>query len=362
LFGLIPEPLTMPTPISGDLKARIPILQYQQGLPVKDISRLLGIRKTLIYDTLEYYRHYRMIHNPEINHPTGRPCILDHTDIQFIKATIAHRRCIYLDELQQELLEKRGVRASIATLSRTLRRLLISRKRVSIWALERNDIMRSAFMNMIATTVPDPEMFIFIDEAAKNKRTEGRSMGWAMMGQRCVQRRCFVRGQRFSILPALTLDGIITYDIIEGSVTAARFLQFLRELVVSFPSSSPHLLLISTHQLPLTNPYPGPRSVIVLDNCSIHHAEAIRCLVEDEARKQSEQQVLSMLTSFTVCKLIFLPPYSPDLNPIEQAFSSIKSYIRRNWHSGSLTVMDRACQNITPEKAAAYFQASGYIV
>jgi hypothetical protein len=38
------------------------------------------------------------------------------------------------------------------------------------------------------------------------------------------------------------------------------------------------------HQIPLTNPYPGPRSVLVLDNCRIHHAEEIRHLVEDEAR------------------------------------------------------------------------------
>jgi hypothetical protein len=88
-------------------------------------------------------------------------------------------------------------------------------------------------MNTIATQVSDPEMFIFIDEAAKNKQTARRSMGWAVMGQCCMQRRCFVRGQRYLILPALTLDGIITYDIIEGSVTAARFLTFLRELVVS---------------------------------------------------------------------------------------------------------------------------------
>jgi transposase len=248
----------MPASISGNLKARIPILRYQQGFSVKEISRLLGIHKTLIYDTLEYYRLYGKTRNPENNKPAGRPRILNHIDIRFIKATIAHRRCIYLDELQQELLEQRGVHVSIATISRTLNHLLISHKRVSIRALERNDIMRSAFMNMIATTDPDPDMFIFIDEAAKNKRTEGRSMGWAMMGKRCVQRRCFVRGQRYSILPALTLDGIITYDIIEGSVTATRFLQFLRELVVSFPSSSCYLLLIfstsATSHQPLSRP------------------------------------------------------------------------------------------------------------
>ncbi|KDQ52187.1 hypothetical protein JAAARDRAFT_111671, partial [Jaapia argillacea MUCL 33604] len=64
------------------------------------------------------------------------------------------------------------------------------------------------------------------------------------------------------ILPLLTLDGIITYDIIKGPVTSERFLVFLREF------------------LPFTNPYPGPRSVLVLDNCSIHHNEEIRKLVE----------------------------------------------------------------------------------
>lgn len=47
-----------------------------------------------------------------------------------------------------------------------------------------------------------------------------------------MQRRCFGRGERFSILPILTLDGIITYDIVPGSVNSERFLQFLRELVV----------------------------------------------------------------------------------------------------------------------------------
>jgi hypothetical protein len=178
-----------------------------------------------------------------------------------------------------------GIHVSIPTLSRTLRRLLITHKHVSIRALECNNILRSAYMNRIATIVPNPEMFIFIDEATKNKRTTGRPMGWAVVGDRCVQQRCFVRGQRYSILPALTLDGIITYNIIEGSVTAARFLTFLRELVVRLSS---HLCFHSFTfhlQLPLTNPYPGPRSVIVLDNCSIHHAKDIHQLIEDEARK-----------------------------------------------------------------------------
>jgi len=68
------------------------------------------------------------------------------------------------------------------------------------------------------------------------------------------------------------------------------------------------------------------------------------------------------LTVHLGCKLIFLPPYSPDYNPIEQAFSSIKSFLRRHWQDISLGVMDRACQSITSYKAAGYFKASGYMV
>ena len=67
----------------------------------------------------------------------------------------------------------------------------------------------------------------------------------------------------------------------------------------------------------------------------------------------------NLLKGFTGCKLIFLPPYSPDLNPIEQAFSAIKSYLKRFWYDFSFSVMDRACKNITLEKAWGFFSYFG---
>lgn len=87
-------------------------------------------------------------------------------------------------------------------------------------------------MNQFASLVPDMDMAIFIDEAARDARTAGRTRGWALKGTRCRQQRVFVRGQRYSILPVLTLDRIITHDIIEGPVTLERFLKFLRDDVV----------------------------------------------------------------------------------------------------------------------------------
>ncbi|KAF8837047.1 hypothetical protein BDN67DRAFT_909939, partial [Paxillus ammoniavirescens] len=59
--------------------------------------------------------------------------------------------------------------------------------------------------------------------------------------------------------------------------------------------------------------------------------------------------------------LIYLPPYSPDYNPIEQAFSVIKAYLRRHLTDRTLMGIVRACQSIMPVHAEGYFRASGYI-
>jgi hypothetical protein len=170
-------------------------------------------------------------------------------DIAFITAILRQNPTMYLDELQHELHSRRGVFVSVHTLLRTLRRLLYSRKDISARALERNEEHRAIFMNTIGEIAPDPEMLMFGDEAAKDERTLIRQHGRSKIGTRyvacvydlvtaltkhtrCIQRKCFVRGKRYSILPILTLDGIIAYDIIEGPVTSEQFVQFLQEHVV----------------------------------------------------------------------------------------------------------------------------------
>ncbi|KAG2079263.1 hypothetical protein BDR04DRAFT_1086467, partial [Suillus decipiens] len=65
-------------------------------------------------------------------------------------------------------------------------------------------------MNRLAA--PDPEMLMFGDEAANNKHTLDRQMGYSARGTRCVHSRSFVRRTQWSILPILTLDEIITHD------------------------------------------------------------------------------------------------------------------------------------------------------
>jgi transposase len=62
--------------------------------------------------------------------------------------------------------------------------------------------------------------------------------------------------------------------------------------------------------------YPAPRSVLVMDNASFHRSERIEQLCFNKG-----------------VKLVYLPPYSPDLNPIEEFFAELKAFIRRHWQS-----------------------------
>ena len=97
------------------------------------------------------------------------------------------------------------------------------------------------------------------------------------------------------------------------------------------------------------NTFPQKNSVLVMDNAQIHHDEYLVNLVESVG-----------------CKIIYLPPYSPDFNPIETAFSSIKSWLKRHrsyveeWFDPyfALTI---ACAQITSNMAHSYFQKSLYL-
>ena len=87
-------------------------------------------------------------------------------------------------------------------------------------------------MNRIAKEAPDANMLVFVDEAAKNECTLSQKYGWSHKTVHCVVQRPFVHGLHYSIIPTITLDGIIAYDIVEGPVDGKWFLKFLKDHVV----------------------------------------------------------------------------------------------------------------------------------
>ncbi|UZO16774.1 uncharacterized protein OCT59_008150 [Rhizophagus irregularis] len=83
-------------------------------------------------------------------------------------------------------------------------------------AKERSELLRSVFMYKIGSEFR-PEQFVFIDETSKDERSLSRAYGYGLKNMRVEKHVVFVRRKRYTILPALTLDGFIAADIIEGS-------------------------------------------------------------------------------------------------------------------------------------------------
>jgi hypothetical protein len=85
-----------------------------------------------------------------------------------------------------------------------------------------------------------------------------RSYGYSKKGQVIHHKVSGQRSRNFSLLPALTIDGYMACNLYKGAVDAERFENFIRDNV-----------------LPFCTPYPGPRSIIVIDNASIHRGEVL---------------------------------------------------------------------------------------
>ena len=119
--------------------------------------------------------------------------------------------------------------------------------------------------------------------------------------------------------------------------------------------------------MPLCTAYPGPLSVLVMDNARIHHGDEILELADRFGEVSLWSLLLHISYLILGVRIEYLPPYSPDLNPIEEAFSKIKAYIRRNndiYLSGTLEDlfydMYLALDVITDIDAMGYFIHAGY--
>jgi transposase len=149
--------------------------------------------------------------------------------------------------------------------------------------------------------------------------------GWAPHDQRATGSVPRNHAKNTTVVAALTPDGLHVPWMIEGAMDTATFECYISEQL---------------------GPTLRPGQVVVLDNVSVHKAESIRHALE--ARH---------------CQLLFLPPYSPDLTPIEQAFSKIKAILRRLGARTQETLWEAvrvAIEAITPDDAIAWFAHAGY--
>ena len=158
----------------------------------------------------------------------------------------------------------------------------------SVRASERDDAARLSWREQVASL--DARLLVFVDESGSNLAMT-RLYGWAPTGQRAVASAPKKRGRNTTILGALTSQGWQVGMTIEGAADRLTFEVFIE-----------HYLL----------PTLVPGQILVLDNLSTHKGARVRELVEAAG-----------------CSLLFLPTYSPDYNPIEMAWSKLKSFLRK---------------------------------
>jgi transposase len=146
----------------------------------------------------------------------------------------------------------------------------------------------------------------------------------AVNGERAVNSIPGSKGGNVSLIGALNLDGIVAAMTIPGSTNTEVFLTYVTQLLI---------------------PQLWKGAIVVMDNLKAHHAESVRVAIESVG-----------------AKVKFLPPYSPDLSPIELCWSKLKQFLR-SCEARTLDALDQALTEavnyITEEDAFAWFNHCG---
>ena len=159
--------------------------------------------------------------------------------------------------------------------------------------------MWAAFWNHVASIVIDLDQLMFTDKAAKDDHTHCCTHGYSPVSVPCIERTVWVHNQCISVTPLLTLDGIVVYELFDGSVTSDWFIQFLREQVVHLLAEIKTLFLMCCRIAAAYKPISSPWSVLILNNCNIHHAKEVQQLVEDDTGMKITHILLYLSLTFT---------------------------------------------------------------
>ena len=169
-----------------------------------------------------------------------------------------------------------------------------------------------------------PHRLIFLDETGTNTKMT-REYGRSLRGERLKGNAPFRRWGTQTFIAGLTHDQLIAPWVIKGAMDGAAFAAYVREVLL---------------------PEIEPGTVVICDNLATHkNAEAAAAL-----RAHG-------------CWFLYLPPYSPDLNPIEQAFSKLKAHLRKlcaRTFTDLFAAIGDICDLFTPDEGSNFFENSGY--
>ncbi len=196
-------------------------------------------------------------------------------------------------------------------------------KKRSLGARERDEFLRSAWRLLFAGRV-DAERLVFVDEMGANVSL-CPIYAWSRKGERAFGNAPRNWGKNVTLLASITAEGVGPCLAVEGPTTREVFEVYLERVLA---------------------PVLRPGQIVVMDNLSAHKGGRIKEIVEARG-----------------CELVYLPPYSPDFNPIEQAFSKIKGLLRRaeaRTREALIEAMGWALDAVSARDARGFFAHCGY--
>lgn len=226
----------------------------------------------------------------------GRPRSMTPAMIDALCGHLEEKPTLTLDEMVLFLWDEFEQMMSTSTISRALKAAKWSLKDTRRVALGRNADLRDHYLYNLSFF--RSFQLVYVDESGCDQRVGFRRRGWSPLGLTPVQVARLPRGQRYQLLPAYTQRGILDVCVFRGHTDAAMFEAFIERL------------------LRRCNPWPERDSVIVMDNASFHRTERVKQMCDEAG-----------------VKLVYLPPYSPDLNPIEEFFAELKAFIKQRWQT-----------------------------
>lgn len=170
----------------------------------------------------------------------------------------------------------------------------------------------------------DPAKLIFIDETGASTKM-ARLRGWAKQGQRCRASIPHGHWKTTTFTAGLRLDGMVAPMVLDGPMDGNAFIAYIEQVLV---------------------PELNKGDIVIMDNLPSHKIKGVKLAIENAG-----------------AKLLYLPPYSPDFNPIEMAFSKLKAILRKAaarsiaelWE-----VIGKAISQFMPDECKNYFAAAGY--
>jgi len=196
-------------------------------------------------------------------------------------------------------------------------------KKRSLGAQERDEFLRSAWRLLFAERVQSKRL-VFVDEMGANIALSPL-YAYSRRGERAFGSAPRNWGKNVTLLASLTDKGLGPCLAVEGPATREVFEVYLERVLA---------------------PSLKPGQIVVVDNLSAHKGGRVR-------------EILEMVG----CELVYLPPYSPDFNPIEQAFSKVKGLIRKaqaRTREALIEAMGLALDAVTVGDARGFFGHCGY--